>query len=39
MTDSSRVVQNSYTYGVWGEIRNQNVAVPNIYGYAEREFS
>ena len=39
MTDSGEIVQNSYNYGVWGEVRNQSAVVPNIYGYTGREFS
>jgi RHS repeat-associated protein len=31
-------VQNSYTYGAWGELRAQNVTVANSYGYTGREF-
>jgi len=39
MTDSGGTVQNSYSYGAWGEIRNQSAVVPNTYGYTAREFS
>jgi len=39
MTDSGGTVQNSYSYGAWGEIRNQSAVVPNSYGYTGREFS
>jgi len=39
MTDSVGTIQNNYTYGAWGEVRAQNVTVPNSYGYTGREFS
>ena len=38
IADSAGTVQNSYTYGAWGEVRNQSAAVPNSYGYTGREF-
>jgi len=38
MTDTVGAVQNNYTYGAWGELRAQNVTVPNSYGYTGREF-
>jgi hypothetical protein len=31
MTDSGGMVQDSYNYGAWGEVRNQSSVVPNIY--------
>jgi RHS repeat-associated protein len=39
ITDSAGTIQNSYTYGAWGEILNQTTTIPNIYGYTSREFS
>jgi len=39
MTDSGGIVQNSYEYGAWGQIRNQTQLLNNIYGYTGREFS
>jgi YD repeat-containing protein len=36
MTDAMGTVQNSYTYGAWGELRAQNVTVPNSYVVAVR---
>ena len=39
MTDSGGTAQNSYSYGAWGEVRNQSGVVPNTYGYTGREFS
>ena len=39
LTDAVGTVQNSYTYGTWGELRAQNITVPNSYGYTGREFA
>lgn len=39
ITDAAGTAQNSYTYGTWGELRAQNVTVPNSYGYTGREFA
>jgi RHS repeat-associated protein len=39
ITDGMGTVEDSYAYGAWGELRVQNVTVPNSYGYTGREFS
>jgi len=32
-------VLNLYAYGAWGEVRAQDVTIPNPYGYTGREFA
>jgi RHS repeat-associated protein len=39
LTDGLGTVQNFYTYGAWGELRAQNITLPNSYGYTGREFA
>jgi RHS repeat-associated protein len=39
LTDAAGVLQNSYEYGAWGELRSQDSVIPNPYGYTGREFS
>jgi RHS repeat-associated protein len=39
MTDGTGTLQNSYSYGAWGELRVSSTTVVNSYGYTGREFS
>jgi len=38
MTDATGTLQNSYSYGAWGELRTSSTTVANSYGYTGREF-
>ncbi len=39
MTDATGTVQNSYSYGAWGELRASSTTVANSYAYTGREFA
>jgi len=39
MTDATGTLQNSYSYGAWGELRTSSTTVANSYGYTGREFA
>jgi RHS repeat-associated protein len=39
MTDATGTIQNSYSYGAWGELRASSATIPNSYGYTGREFA
>ena len=39
LADVTGTLQNSYSYGAWGELRASSATVGNSYGYTGREFA